>query len=255
MEKATTPPRRESLGAWREYMKERGKLVDAPWIIEDEELEAMAMSFAASFASTLPPQYDYASNPFCFSEYIENTLEHEPREKLAAIEFGGPGSRLFAGFTPGFFSHTIGVCLKDNREASWKKWDAPRNHTVLEADMFERKTYQMIQKVIAEQPVGLIISRMEGAIGWLPDDPAILANLISRWYGLLRENGLLFVQYNSSTHMKAYDYGKRTAMVNRWIRFLQENYSDTIEVEGETSSFRIHKKKGAPEDLPLLPSL
>lgn len=243
---------RDSFHALRKYKKEKEKLIDAPWIVEDEALEGAAMSFADSFAVTLPERYDYATDPFCFSRYIEDTLEYEDHKKLVAIEFGGPGGRLFAGFTPGFFSRTIGVCLRDNREPSDKKWDVERGHTVLEIDMLQTGTYQTLEKLLVDKSVGLIISRTEGAIGWLPDDPIILGNLASRWYKILMENGLLFVQYNPSAPSRAYDQEKRTAMVDEWIRLLKYQYADTLDVEGGTSAFRLHKKRGAPRDLPLV---
>src|SRR3989338_1356407 len=89
------------------------------WGIYDSDID----DFAKVFAGSLPLYIDrpvaennYQSKGEAFRSYVEGTLlESGPRE-FCSVELGGPGSRLFQGFSPKFFKRTAGVCLTDTRD-------------------------------------------------------------------------------------------------------------------------------------------
>lgn len=215
-------------------------------------MDSSMKSFSYSFCSVLPQDVkskfaELEGNSDAFREYIEKTLQPATKP-LVAIEFGGPGSKLFKDFTPGFFVQTLGVCLTDTRESSTKREDEMRNHNVLMGNIFSASTYGNIRRTIeGDREVGLIISRMMGPLHSMTRNPNILAKVVRTWYGLLSHTpGLLFVQFPQSDDL----YG----MIKDWAGYIQKNYGTSLEIEVGQETFRLFKKPGAPKDLPLLKS-
>jgi hypothetical protein len=192
-----------------------------------------------------------------FRKYIERTLAGQGA-RLSAVEFGGEGSNLFSDFSRGFFKKTIGVSLEDRRPDAICKEDEIKNHEVLVGDIFSGDTYRMIYDRLEGKKTNLIISRMYGALNIITDNPIVLGQLMRRWYSLLDENGLMFVQFLSehiaATEKNGVRIDLRENLFEKWYAMIKEHYSETLEIQESYSCFRLLKKKGAPEILPLLES-
>lgn len=203
-------------------------------------------SFATEFYSVLPE--DFKLDPDQFRQYIEGTLSNDTHKPLAAIEFGGPGFRLFGGFTDGFFDHTIGVCLKYEKEKSTLPESKNSHHEVISGNIFRASTYRSVRRNLGDGQVGLIISRMAGPLHDMTRDPVILGKIISTWYSFLTDesSGLMFIEYPKSVAL--------TDIVKGWRDYINENFSDSMEVQAADNTLRLLKKKGAPKVLPLLPT-
>ena len=95
--------------------------------------EVLPDEYRESFEKSIKEKEIFNVSDFSdiFKKYIENTLKKENNEQLVALEFGGPGSNLFKGFTKGFFDKTMGVCLDDLRVSERKKTDTKSNHFVM----------------------------------------------------------------------------------------------------------------------------
>ena len=94
--------------------EERSNDPDDIYIIYDEPLSGYADS---NFSLTFSPLLEHRGKTLRF--FVEESLEKK-RGKAVGIEFGGPGSNLFAGFTRGFFAKTLGVALTDMRDLEKK---------------------------------------------------------------------------------------------------------------------------------------
>ncbi len=225
------------------------------WPMHDSKLS----SFAKDFSTLLPPDDTGEDVVVRFIDYIGRVLNPEESRQMVAIEFGGPGSRLFGGFPEGFWSKTFGVCLLDHRSIERKIADKRACHTVVIGDMFEKSTYRKIDDMLGGQNVDCIISRMVGALDSMTDDTLVRAQLMRRWYHLLGEPGLMFVEYRNASRDKFISKNiiqkdVREQVMTEWVDFIQKNYADSLEVRLSSNSFSLIKKSGAPEALPLLPS-
>lgn len=209
-------------------------------------------SFGKIFKESLPDKdYDpYAleitsEKGLIFKNYIEKTLSSSEERNLTAIEFGGPGSELFKGFTKGFFDKTTGVCLEDIRDEKEKETDKNLNHSVIEGDILDPLNDAIILKVIKEintDKFDLIISRMEGPLNFIDKNLSILDRIIRNWYKILNKNGLMFVQF---------DTGNNTDMnlLRQWTQSLREKFPE-LDIQLTSKVMRLHKKAGAPDELP-----
>jgi hypothetical protein len=196
-------------------------------------------------------------------KYIIDTLKEG--DNLAAIEFGGPGSKLFASFPDKFFEKTIGVCLKDVRFPDEKEKDNERGHEVIPGDILELMdkgdgVYKKVEESLNGRKVSLIMCRICGPLDRLQKHPAILDRLIRKWYSLLDQNGIIFVQITFS--IKDAVLAKK---IRRWSTAISEKFP-TIEIQEKQGlsdmpenaeyqnefigALRLHKKPGAPEKLP-----
>jgi hypothetical protein len=223
------------------------------------------MSFEGTFIHVLPEAEDD------LQKYIERNLA-DRKGQAVAIEFGGVGSALFAGFTPGFFKQTAGVVLVDNREKyhllpntgekkvnpqdnhgpiASKEEDEARNHSVIEGNILSPRTYQKIDTWLNRKKVDLIIERLVGGITSIPDEPYTVAKTVSKWYEMLHDGGILLVQVPVALH----------DILPAWANMVREKYGDVLEVQIELELhqfedaldlLRIRKLPGAPETLPLL---
>jgi|ERR1035437_1453555 hypothetical protein len=183
-----------------------------------------------------------------FRQSIEGTLASSRiQHDLTAIEFGGPGSELFKGFTPSFFKKTLGVCLKDIRDHEKKEIDDGNNHSVIPGNIFDvlnTKLLDEVKKSLDVEKVDLIISRLGGPLRSIDKNEAILDRLIRNWYDLLNENGLMFVQFQ---HGSSESSPKKK--IEKWANAIKEKFPE-VEIEVKEKTMCIHKKNGAPEHLP-----
>lgn len=246
--------------------KNRSLITNDGYIIKKEGewgwYDSSINDFAETFLDSLPEEYKKNKNKLSgkiFKNYIEETLlkSKEESKHLTGIEFGGPGSNFFSGFTVNFFSNSVGVCLKDNRDEYLKKQDARSNHSVITEDILDpQKNNSLIKKILyslGANKTDLIISRMQGPLGELKMNPDILDRIFRNWYNILNENGLMFIQfeYSMATHKSP---SSNEILIRKWAAAI-ENIYPQIDIQLENNFtrdgiFRLHKGVGAPEKLP-----
>jgi hypothetical protein len=221
----------------------------------DSHLEDKDANFSFFFRNVLPErEKDMRS-------YIESSLK-EKQGKAVGVEFGGIGQNLFRGFSNDIFKETFGVTLADHRK-KWKiKIDEFENkkrgvnHNVIEGDILSDGLYDSLNEKLKGRKVDLIIERMFKGIEFMPPEPYKLSQILGKWYEMLNENGIMFVQspvvFNN--------------LLDKWADMLHEKYNDIIEFQYEKgihdagiedtgySSFRLRKLNGAPKELPFLDS-
>lgn len=127
---------------------------------------------------------------------------------LIGMELGGPGSNLFHTFPKGIFKETVGVTLEDMRSEYKKLQDDERNHSVIIGDVLSRKpdsildkkseptkiSFVQIEKWVSEHgKVDFLVERMVGGIDMVRDK-AIFIALLRRWYSLLSDSGVMFIE-------------------------------------------------------------
>jgi hypothetical protein len=176
-------------------------------------------------------------------DYIEEVLR--PRKGQAvAIEFGGPGSNLFAGFSEGFFRRSLGVTLKDKRAAVKRSRDKVMNHSVIEGDLRDPFTKSKVNNWLGEDQVDLVFERLGGAGSKIPQDPYDIAQHASEWYKMVAEGGLMFLQVPTVV----------TPLIVPWLEKIDALYPGLA--RGGRSliwlDIQLHKIPGAPDELPLL---
>lgn len=234
---------------------------EEPWPSQDSSLE----SFAYEFGDTLPGKWEEVPDTdevtARFINYIERSLGSDRAEQLTAVEFGGLGINLFRGFPKDFFQKTVGISLNEGgttikSKAKSKAKDS--SHVVIEGDLLDNKTYQKLNGVLKGKKVNLIISRIQGPVNETYLDPAIYAKLAQKWYGLLSNNGIMFVQYRNGNRDRwisgnAIEKDVREKLMREWAAYIEQNYGKTLEIQLGWGSFRLCKKGGAPAKLPLLP--
>ncbi len=254
---------KDSRGTTAESIRRGG---ERNWDIYDSPFE----DFADEFFNCLPgneekwrgsSKEEKEKSATQFRSYIEETLSngHEeiedkkPVEEFFAVEFGGPGSALFKGFTKNFFRRTAGICLKDIRDMSQQTQDKINNHSVIEENMLpvnNAHDKQFLLKVLNElgaKKVNLIVSSVKGAAQLINKHPAILDRLIRNWYEILSENGLIFLNFGPTA---ANDLVTQKA-VEQWVTAVVSKYPlIDIQLKLKHERLRLHKRKGAPEKLP-----
>ena len=251
------------------------------WSQYDSSLSA----FGSSFNKTLPEEYITPLNKKIFTNideygevfknYVEDTLSKNKNHYRTAIEFGGPGSNLFSGFSPNFFSKTIGLCLDDVRGRSQKEYDHKKGHSIITGDIMKPNNNEMYLKIedeLGTNKVDLIISRMMGPLRSTNDtslkkNPLILDRIIRKWYNLLNENSLLFAQFEYfSEHnpdpKQIYDAESfppsikpLEEKVSKWAEIINKKFKNKIEIQLGRGVMRLYKKSGAPEELPKINEL
>lgn len=234
----------------------------ATWTYPNSSIDSFACEFAytikKSFATEIKDRTVTEAAVAVFKEDIENTLSfnREQNGTLTAVELGGPGSNLFSAFPGGFFEATAGVCLKDFRNDVTQTSDEQSHHHVIEGDVFDREIYHKICEILSVPKVDLIISRMLGPLRSMTRHPILWERMIKTWYSILNENGLMFVQFqfpkqNFVTKKDRDIIEKGRRLVKQWAESIQEKSGGTIEISVDYDAFRLHKKSGAPEQLPL----
>ncbi len=230
--------------------------------------------FGNTFGKVLPEKYVGALNSDknssleaygeAFRQYIEDTLSASLNKHRTAIEFGGPGSNFFSGFSENFFEKTVGVCLDDIRPAYKKEYDEEHGHSVIAGDLLDTKNKELFKQItdsIGTSKTDLIVSRLMGPLEDLSRNPLVLDRIIRKWYSILNDNGILIAQFQlvkqhhpvvEERHKKdEYDYLFMDTQedVENWAKKVKEKYGDQIEVQVARGVIRIHKNPGAPEEL------
>lgn len=227
--------------------------VSEQWRIYDHPTS----SFAGSFEEVTPGSGSRKEDSDeKFVHYIRRTLEREGKD-LYAIELGGPASYLFSDFPPEMFKKTVGVVLADDRrEQAVRDSDAEANHQVVEGNIFDRNLYQRISQETGIQKFDLIISRMLKGLRDVPRSIGMFAFVLRRWYSMLNENGLMFIQFREFSEGVMDEKVKQIVtdpiedIIQDWIQKLQRAYP-AIEIQMYKNAMRIHKKEGAPKELPI----
>lgn len=242
------------------------------WNLYDSSL----INIGSSFSKVVPEKYVGTINKQVYStidklgegfkQYIEDTLSKSENNNKTAIEFGGPGSKLFSGFKKKLFKNTVGVCLNDIRKFYRKSIDSYTGHYVITGDITDttnREIYNTIKEKLKTDKVDLIISRMMGPLKKIKKNPALLDKIIRQWYSLLNTNGLLFVQFEyfhehdpdqnkkMLSEAEPEEYSKTEINVKEWAKMIKEKFPNEIEIKLGRGIIHIHKKENAPEELPL----
>jgi len=224
-----------------------GLLDNYDWV--DSPLDGPPTSWGVSFAEsfrTILPEHEVK-----LKDYIEKVLEGK-KGKAVGIEFGGSGLKLFQDFTPGFFSQSFGITLINHRSGSSNEY-GPRDHKVLEKNIFSAETYTALSSKLKGEKVDLIIERMAGGLEFVPLEPYEVSKYLQIWYKLLNEGGIMFVQIPNVFNN----------LLLAWVAKIEKEYKDSIEIQYRLgyvdnsvncSAFRLRKLSGAPKELPLLDS-
>lgn len=230
------------------YKRNRGAGRFYGWVDSSIE-EGTQGSFNYSFYKVLPRGVNN------IREYIEHILE-DKKSKAIGVEFGGPGDRLFKGFTPELFKKSVGVTLVD-WHGDDRKPDPGSKHKVVEGDILTSHTYEELEKILEGDKVDLIMSRLAAGLEYIPIEPYAVSKILQVWYKLLNDGGVMFVQtpvfFNE--------------LLKEWATMIKDQYKDVLEFQedagGESdgsntqgthssSAFRLRKLPGAPTELPLL---
>lgn len=157
-----------------------------PWGIYDSGLLTGLCSFDWRFKELLPKEYKD------IREYIESEMKEKSGSAIG-LEIGGPGSKLFSEFSPGFLKESFGTTLTDYRTEKEKEKDIENNHTVFSGDIFTNEGFRDLKKKLGGKKVNVLFERMQGA---LPVYPQIgyMAGIFDRLYSLLDDEGVMFVQ-------------------------------------------------------------
>lgn len=242
--------------------------IDSPLESDPHDTDPRSDTIAESFRKLLPGRERNVKN------YIEQTLK-ERAGKAIGIEFGGPGSELFRGFSKGFFEKSLGVTLLDHRysraevlgeeyvedqglsgeEMLGAEQDTAIHHTLLQGDILTDETYERVNEWLHGRKASLIIERMGCGLGFLPEDEFLAGELIARWYELLDEGGIMFIQVPVEINH----------VFNVWASTVSVQHPETLMLSfdiGRTNAMptteqtvlMLQKLKGAPDHLPLLTS-
>jgi len=204
--------------------------------------------FHESFKDLLP----YKS--LTLKNYIETTIK-ERKGKAIGVEFGGIGTKLFSGFSSGFFAKSIAVSLVDHRPENKLQQSIVENekinHQFMVGDIFSPDTYKSLNEILKGEKVDLIIERMAKGLEFIPIEPFAVSKILEIWYDMLRDGGIMFVQVPVSFNH----------LLKVWGEKLDKEFKDTIKIYYKKGSihsghhhatFSLRKLPGAPEKLPLL---
>lgn len=213
----------------------------ASWAAYDTPLQddrrSIRYSFDGFFKGTIPGKVSLKT-------YVEKSLG-DRAGKAIGIEFGGPGTALFSGFSEGFFARSLGVTLTDISRGS--NSHSPKGHGMLFRDLRDEATQDNVDQWLNGQKADFIIEKMLGALNHAPKDPYYIARFILKWYSLLSEKGLMFVEIPRFMDVLA----------RPWMDHVAQETEGTIDLSLKrgnplNSRFRIQKLPGAPAELPSL---
>lgn len=119
-----------------------------------------------------------------------------------------------------------------------------RKHNIVIGNIFDKKVYNKIEKIINGQKAELIVERMVAGFRNVPNSSIIIIVVLQKWYAMLNEGGLIFVE----TPVFLED------VIVEWVKVLRSDYVKSLDVEFDPGqgSLRIHKLVGAPKVLPVL---
>ena len=225
---------------------------EGDWFIYDSSLENFTRDFRyvlpEDFYKKLLQENEEIRIREIFRRYIEETLSKsgEQQSDLFAVEFGGPGSEFFQGFSKNFFKKTAGVCLKDIRSKDIKFNDARNNHSVITGNILDLQSDQLFNKItqtLGIEKVDLIISRMDGPLSFFDKNGAILDRIIRNWYNFLNKNGLMFIQFERTLESDT------RFLVEKWSGVIKKRFPK-VDIQTGNYVLRLHKGTDAPEELP-----
>ena len=216
------------------------------WNVYDSSLS----DFVGTFRDVLPKDYKPQRGTICdnFKDYLEASLANEKETNLTAVEFGGPGSNLFFDLKS-IFQKTVGVCLEDIRDESKQEQDLKINHSIIEGDIMDVLDDNVLSKIkekLGTNKTNLIISRMCGPLKFIDKNGAILDRLISNWYGLLSDNGMIFIQFRQ---FASSSNDSIKTLVEKWAAAILAKFPE-INIQVSESAMRLQKREGSPEKLP-----
>src|SRR3989338_743854 len=126
--------------------------------------DSSIQEYYRTFETTLPQEYQGGVRRYDeegLKRYIEDNLKREGNGGLVAVEFGGPGSALFEGFSTNFFTRTAGVCLQDIRAESQIETDTRNNHQVIVGDVLnplsENDILKKVKIALGKEKIDLIV--------------------------------------------------------------------------------------------------
>lgn len=215
------------------------------WVVYDSPLlEGRDISYGDFFNGILPEKFAD------IKEYLES-LYKKRKGAVVGVEMGGPGSKLFSGFSPGFLRKSFGVTLFDRRSEEQRKIDAKHGHEVIAVDMFSTKGHRAINKKLEGAKVDFIVEKMHAGFTGFPEDPKYLLAVLNRWYRLLNEGGVMMVEsptFDDESKLKEVVawLGKTAAQQNKKIDLSYKIFPVTA---GKRIKLRIQKLEGAPETL------
>ncbi|NTV44515.1 MAG: hypothetical protein HGA67_02340 [Candidatus Yonathbacteria bacterium] len=158
------------------------------WPIQDSGLlSGEEHSYNSTFENLYPPEFSD------LRDYIETKLS-DRRGNAIGIDIGGIGSKLFTEFSFNFFKKSAGITLVDKRNPQEINRDSEIRHKVLEADIFSNQGRNKLKHWLGEDNIDVIFEKMHGALLNYPDDPTFLITIFNRWYKLLGDKGLMFIQ-------------------------------------------------------------
>ena len=220
-----------------------------PWAVYDSALHHYATTFdypyERSFRHLIPEEFP------TMRAYIEQRF-FEKRGAVVGMDIGGTGSALFRDFSPGFFVKSLGVVLADQREENTKQEDEELHHSVLEADAFSSKGWRNITSTLRGDTVDVLFERMYGGLVGMSADSHFLASLLERWYGLLGDEGVMFVEL---PHISS----RKSSSIVRWLYTMEHGKVPGVTVRYAASPYEeagslkmvmcLEKGPGAPESL------
>jgi hypothetical protein len=221
---------------------------ETPWSIYDScllEESERSVPYDKSFRCLIPHREGEKNKNL--KEYIEELLRQK-RRRAIGIDFGGPGSRLFEGFSRGFFGRTLGVTLRDQREDERKIKDRRNIHTVIGGNMFERKTRRKVEKWLKGRKADVIFERMKGGLNYVAEnDIRFLREVLKAAYAILAEEGVMFLEYR---WVSGDPWNWK--ILQAWSSRVNDEYRGSLEIMWGSSEtvFMLRKFKGAPEKLP-----
>lgn len=240
-----------------EHGTQKWQNYDSPLL---DHADRLPISFDEYFRFVLP-------SGVSMREHVMERLQDRGRH-ATGVEFGGVGSRLFSGFPRGFFERSLGVTLLDHRTESAINYDTQRGHSVIASDPQEVKqllagsqsqpevlgdlttvqTREAVERWLAGRKVDLIVERLMGPLLHVPRDPYFMARYISDWYRKLSDGGIMFIQVPAFMD----------PLLKLWEERVKVESGGRIELQTAgggykfDARFRLEKKSGAPEEIPLL---
>lgn len=171
-----------------------------------QKIESSSGSFWAVYDSKLhdlDTLFEISGENQGLAEYLDREYQ-EKVGQLVGLELGGPGSNLFSDLNADKcrFLKSVGVVLVDKRMDHTKEKDRKNNHEVIEANAFstnfddkELPGFEKIRSWVKENgPVDFLVEAMHLPIYVFNESSAFFMNIVSRWYKLLSQNGVMLVQ-------------------------------------------------------------
>ncbi len=226
-----------SVDYYQKYLidQREAEKTDVNWGTVNSGLLTGEYPFQERFAAVLPD----ARN---IKNYIEETFGNK-KGQTVGLELGGIGSQLFSEFSPGFFHKTFGVTLIDNRYL-YPRLVENTNHEVIEGDVFSEATVENVKTQLPLKQADVIFEGMVGALVCLPSRFDFFAGSASRWYKLLADGGLAFLELPTEL----------IPVLPEWASRIKKDFGETLDVDYDLDYevMRLQKLHGAPSDLPLL---